>query len=55
MVAAAMVVFVVNCAGGVDATTTILSSVLLAVAMTPLPLPPSTVISIDDDCYCHHQ
>jgi hypothetical protein len=47
MVAAAMVVVVVNCV--VDATATIPSLVLTAAAKTPLLLPPSTVTSIDDD------
>jgi hypothetical protein len=39
----------------VDATTTILSLALTAVAKTPLPPLPLTVASINDNCYCRHQ
>ncbi len=50
-----MVVVLVNCAAAVDATATILFSALTAAAKTPSPTPPSTVASIDDNCYRHHQ
>jgi hypothetical protein len=51
MVAAVMVVIVVNCTLAVDATATIPSSALTAVAKTPLLLPPSTVASANNNCY----
>ncbi len=51
-----MAVIVVNCAAAVDATPTIPSSALTAAAKTPLPLPPSTVASINNnDCYCRRR
>jgi hypothetical protein len=53
MVAAAMAFIVLNCAAMVDAATTFPSLASMAVAKTPLPPPPSTAASIDDNCYCH--
>jgi hypothetical protein len=52
MVAAVMAVILVNCAAAVDVTATIPSLALTAAAKTLLPLPPSTIAFIDDDCYC---
>jgi hypothetical protein len=52
MMAARMAVVVVKCAAVVDAATTIPSLALMAAAKMPLPLPPLTIASIDDDCYC---
>jgi hypothetical protein len=52
MVTEAMAVIVVNCAAAVDATATIPSLALTAVAKTPLPPQQSTVASINNDCYC---
>ncbi len=49
---AAMAVIVVNCAVAVDTTATIPSSALTAVAKMPSPPLPSTVASINDNCYC---
>jgi hypothetical protein len=54
MVAVAMAVVGVNCAEGVDADATILSSVSMALAKTPSPPLPLIATSINDDCYCHH-
>jgi hypothetical protein len=54
MVAVAMAVILVNCAAAVDATATIPSSALTVAAKTPLPPPPLTVASIDNDCYHRH-
>jgi hypothetical protein len=53
MVAAAMVVIVVNFAAAIDATATILSLASMAAAKTPLPPLPSTTASIHNHCYCH--
>jgi hypothetical protein len=50
MVVATMAV-VVNCAAAVDAVATILSLALMMAAKMPLLPPPSTVPSMDDDCY----
>jgi hypothetical protein len=47
MVAAEMVVVIINSAAAVDATATILSSALTVAAKTPLP--PSIVTSINND------
>jgi hypothetical protein len=55
MVAAAMVVVIVNCAVAVHAAATIPSSALTVAAKMPFPLPPLTVASIDDNCYCRRQ
>jgi hypothetical protein len=55
MVAATMAMVIVSCEAAVDATTTIPSLALMAAAKTPSPRPPSTVASIDDDCYCRHR
>jgi hypothetical protein len=52
MVTAVMAVVAVNCAVAVDAATTIPSSALMVAAKTPLPLPPSTTTSINNNCYC---
>jgi hypothetical protein len=52
MVAAMMVVVVVNCAVAVDAAATIPSLALMAAAEMPLPPLPSTLASINDNCYC---
>jgi hypothetical protein len=54
-VAAVMAVIIVNCAGVVDATTTIPSLALTAAAKTPLPLLPSTLASINNNCYRRRQ
>jgi hypothetical protein len=55
MVAAVMAVVIVNCAVVVDATATIPSLALMVVAKTPWPPLPSTIASIDNDCYCRRQ
>jgi hypothetical protein len=55
MMAALMVVFVVNCAVVVDAAATIPSLTLTAAAKTPTPPLPSTAASIDNDCYQRRQ
>jgi hypothetical protein len=55
MVVAVMAVIVVNCAMAVDAAAAIPSSASMAAAkMRSQPLP-STIASINDDCYCRHQ
>jgi hypothetical protein len=54
MVAAAMVVIVVNCAAVVSTAATIPSLPSMAAAKMPLPLPPATAASINNNCYCHH-
>jgi hypothetical protein len=54
MVAAAMVVVIVNFAVVVDAATTIPSLALMGMAKMPLPPPPSIAASINNDCYCRH-
>ncbi len=54
MVAAAMVVFVLNCLAAVDATTIILSLVSTVAAKMPSLPPPLTAASIGNDCYCSH-
>ncbi len=55
MVAAVMAFAAVNCAAAVDATATILSLALTAAAKMQLPPLPSTVASINNDCYCRHR
>jgi hypothetical protein len=50
-----MAVVVVNCAAAVDAIATIPSLALMVAAKTPLLPPPSTVASINNDCYCRHR
>jgi hypothetical protein len=55
MVAEAMAVVVVNCAEGIDATTTIPSLASTAVAKMQSPPPPLTTASIDNNCYCRLQ
>jgi hypothetical protein len=52
MVEAAMAVIIINCTPAVDAATTILSLASMAAAKMPLPLPPSTAASINNNCYC---
>jgi hypothetical protein len=54
MMAAAMVVVVINCAAAVGAVATFPSSALTVGAKTSLPLPPSTAASIEDNYYCCH-
>ncbi len=53
MVAAAMAVIVVNCAGAVDAATTIPSMASTAVAKTPSPPLPLTMTAFAVIDYCH--
>ena len=50
-----MAAVVIDCAAAVDATATILSSLLTAAAKTPSLLLPLTVAAVNDDCYCHRQ
>ncbi len=51
MVVVAIAVVIVNCTVAVDATATIPSLALMAAAKMPLLPPPSTIASINDDCY----